>query len=164
MLTANSGLAAVVALEGCDDCKLGTIVNLASKPGGKTGEVLDLNSKNGGITVERLIGERSHEVIDNNASYADVQEIIAIGKPSKLLKFDSRPCARFTVRPSPEIMALHAWQTTVLEDAKRTVLRTEVPKLPDALPRFTVKSTVEVTMEDGSKREYTKEVEIDIST
>ena len=34
--------------------------------------------------------------------------------------------------------------------------------LPDALPRFTVKATVEVTLEDGSKREYTKEVEVDV--
>ena len=162
LVAANSGLAAVLALEGCDDCKLGTIVNLASKPGDKTGEVVDLNSNNGGITVERLIGERSHEVIDNNCSHAVVQEIIAIGKPAKLLKFDSRPCARFTVRPSPEIMALHAWQVTVLEDAESTVLRTEAPKLPDALPRFTVKATVEVTMKDGSKKEYTKEVAVDV--
>ena len=41
-------------------------------------------------------------------------------------------------------------------------MQVEVPKLPDALPRFTVKATVEVTMKDGSKKQYTKEVEIDV--
>ena len=39
-----------------------------------------------------------------------------------------------------------------LEDAAGATLRVEVPNLPDALPRFTVKATVEVTMRDGSKR------------
>ena len=36
-----------------------------------------------------------------------------------------------------------------LEDAKSAALRIEAPKLPDALPQFTVKATVEVTMKDG---------------
>jgi hypothetical protein len=44
-------------------------------------------------------------------------------------------------------------------DVKRTI---SIPKLPDALPRFTVKATVEVTLKDGSKKEYSKEVEIDV--
>jgi hypothetical protein len=55
---------------------------------------------------------------------------------------------------------LDVWNATVLEDAKKSIPRIEVPKLPVALPRFTMKATVEVTMKDGSKKEYTKEVEI----
>jgi len=50
----------------------------------------------------------------------------------------------------------------MLEDYASVTLKNEVPKLPDALPCFTVKATVEVTMKDGSKKEYTKEVEIDV--
>ncbi len=37
-----------------------------------------------------------------------------------------------------------------------------MPKLSNALPLFTVKTIVEVTLKDGSKKEYTKEVKIDV--
>ena len=50
----------------------------------------------------------------------------------------------------------------VVEDAASAVLRVEVPKLPDALPRFIVKATVDVTMKDGGRKAYVKEVEIDL--
>ncbi len=54
------------------------------------------------------------------------------------------------------------WQAAVLEDVADVRRRIEVPKLPRALPRFTVKATVEVTLKDGSKKAYTKEVVIDL--
>ncbi len=54
------------------------------------------------------------------------------------------------------------WKATILEDATSSALRIEVPKLPAALPRFTVKATVEVTLKNGSKKKYTKEVVIDV--
>ena len=162
-LGVDSGLAAVLAMEGCEDCKLGTIVNLASEPGGKTGEVVDLNGSCRRITIERLIGERSQEIIDMNGSHADVKELISVGEPRKLLCFCVAAGRRFTSRPTcPD--RLDVWKATVLEDATSSALRVEVPKLPDALPRFTVKATVEVTLKDGSKKKYTKEVEIDVRT
>ena len=161
LVAVDSGLDAVLAMEGCEDCKLGTIVNLAAKPGGKTGEVVDLNASCRRITIERLIGERSQEIIDMNGSHADVKELISVGEPRKLLCFCVAAGRRFTSRPTcPD--RLDVWKASVLADAKSSALRIEVPKLPDALPRFTVKATVEVTMKDGSKKEYTKEVEIDV--
>jgi len=157
----DSGLSAVMALEGCEDCRLGTLVNLAREPGGKTGEVVDLNSSCRRITIERLIGERSQEIIDMNGSHADVKELVSVGRPQKLLCFCVGAGRRFTSRPTcPD--RLDVWKATVLEDATNSALRIEVPKLPDALPRFTVKATVEVTMKDGSKQEFTKEVEINV--
>jgi hypothetical protein len=57
---------------------------------------------------------------------------------------------------------LDVWQAAVLEDAVKVRRRIEVPGLPDALPRFTVKATVEITLKGGGKREYTKEVEVDV--
>jgi len=161
LLTLDSGIDAVLALEGCENCNLGMIVNLASKPGGKTGETVDLNSSCRRITIERLVGERSQEIIDMNGSHADVKEIVSIGEPQKLLCFCVGSGPRFTSRPRAADR-LDVWKATVLEDATRSALRVEVPKLPDALPRFTVKATVEVALKDGSKREYTKEVEIDV--
>jgi hypothetical protein len=157
----DSGLAAVMALEGCEDCRLGTIVNLAREPGGKTGEVVDLNASCRRITIERLIGERSQEIIDMNGSHAEVKEIVSVGKPQKLLCFCVGAGARFTNRPTcPD--RLDVWDATVLEEATSSALRIEMPQLPDALPCFTAKATVEVTMKDGSKQEFTKEVAIDV--
>jgi len=152
-----------LVLEGCEDCRLGMLVNLASTPGGKTGETVDLNGRSKGITIECAIGERPYEVIDNNSSYATVGEVVSIGNTEKLLKFHgSNDGARYTSRPHPGATALNVKKKTILADAAGAIVQVDVPKLPDALPRFTVKATVEVTMKDGSKKEYTKAVEIDV--
>jgi hypothetical protein len=58
--------------------------------------------------------------------------------------------------------SLDVRQKTILEEAGGATVRVDVPELPEALPRFTVKATVEITLKDGSKKEYTKEVEIDV--
>ena len=152
-----------LVLEGCEDCRLGLLVNLASKPGGKTGETLDMNGRNKGIKIERAIGERPYEIIDNNSSHAEVGEVVSIGKPEKLLKFHGpSDGARYTSRPHPGATALNVSKKTILNDATGAVVKVEAPKLPDDLPRFTVKATVEVTMKDGARTEYTKAVEIDV--
>jgi len=152
-----------LVLEGCDDCKLGLLVNLASTPGGRTGETVDLNGRNKAITIECAIGERPYEVIDNNSRHATVGEVVSIGTTEKLLKFHGpSDGARYTSRPHPGATALNVKQKTILTDAVDVILKTEVPKLPDALPRFTVKATVEVTLKDGGKKLYTKQVEIDV--
>ena len=161
LLTVDTGMDAVLALEGCDRCSLGMIVNLASEPGGKTGETVDLNSGNQNITIERLVGERGQEIIDMNASHADIKELVSIGKPQKLLCFVTGSGPRWTSRPRAA-NRLDVWKAAVLEDVADVRRRIETPNLPDALPRFTVKATVEVTLKDGSKKEYTKEVEIDV--
>jgi hypothetical protein len=160
-LDSDSRMDGVLTLEGCEDCKLGMIVNLAPEPGGKTGETVDLNSSNRSITIERLVGERSQEIIDCNASHTNVNEIVSIGRPQKLLCFVVGSGPRWTSRPRAA-ERLDVWKATVLEDAEDVRRRIKAPELPDALPRFTVKATVEVTLEDGSKKEYTKEVEVDV--
>jgi len=152
-----------LVLEGCEDCRLGMLVNLATKPGGKTGETVDLNGRNKGITIELAIGERPYEIVDNNSSYADVGEVVSIGKPEKLLKFHGpSDGARYTSRPHPGATALNVNRKTILTDAVGATVQMDVPKLPDALPRFTVRATVEVTLKDGGKKVFTKEVEIDV--
>jgi len=161
LMAVNTGLPSTLGMEGCEGCNLGTVVNLAAKPGGKTGEVVDLNSSCRNITIECLIGERSQEIIDMNGSHANVKELISVGVPQKLLCFCVRAGARWTSRPAcPN--RLDVWKASVLEDATSSALRVEVPKLPEALPRFTVKATVEVTLKDGGKKAYTKAVEIDV--
>ncbi|MCX6034938.1 MAG: SUMF1/EgtB/PvdO family nonheme iron enzyme, partial [Chloroflexi bacterium] len=150
-------------MEGCEDCKLGMLVNLATTPGGKTGETLDLNGRNKGITIERAIGERPFEVIDNNSSHAIAGEIVSIGKTERLFRFVGQmDGARYTSRPHPGPTAMNIEKETVLEDAVNAALHVDVPNLPDDLPRFTVKATVTVTLKDGSKKAYTKQVAIDV--
>jgi hypothetical protein len=161
LMAVDAGLPAVVGMEGSEHCKVGTVIHLSGKPGGKTGETVDLNSSNRRITIERLIAERPHEIIDMNGSHLDAKEIVCIGEPNKLLCFTVASGPRWTSRP-PCPDRLDVWKANILADAKSTRLRIEVPKLPDALPRFTVKATVEVTMKDGSKKKYTKEVVIDV--
>ncbi len=160
-LDSDSRMDAVLTLEGCENCRLGMIVNLAPDPGGKTGETVDLNSSNRRITIERLIGERSQEIIDMNGSHADVREIISVGKPQKFLCFCVGSGPRWTSRPRAADR-LDVWNAAVLEDATNVRRRIEVPTLPEGLPRFTVKVAVEVTLKDGTTKVYTKEVEIDV--
>ncbi|MHC4546439.1 MAG: hypothetical protein ACYTDW_13270 [Planctomycetota bacterium] len=162
-LDSDSRMDAVLTLEGCENCRLGMIVNLAPEPGGKTGETIDLNSSNRRITIERLIGERSQEIIDMNGSHADVREIVSVGKPQKLLCFCVGSGPRWTSRPRAADR-LDVWKAAVLEDVVNVRRRIEAPKLPEGLPRFTVKAAIEVTLKDGSKKVYTKEVEIDVSS
>lgn len=160
-LDSDSSMDAVLTMEGCENCRLGMIVNLAPEPGGKTGETIDLNSSNRRITIERLIGERSQEIIDMNGSHADVREIVSVGKPQKFLCFCVGSGPRWTSRPRAADR-LDVWQAAVLEDAAAVRRLIETPKLPDALPRFAVKATIEVTLKDGTTKMYTKEVEIDV--
>ena len=205
-----SGGDAVFGMEGCENGVIGMVVNLAKDKGGKGGETVDLNACCGNITFETLIGERSHEILDCNASQADIKETVSIGRASTVFTLTPNHGARWTLNPlvpkrltcktltilsgdDPSKVSLvrgrnrknklasvvdmgdpktkgkppadvKIGKVTFLAEAvdvKRTVT---IPKLPDALPRFTVKATVEVTLKDGSKKVYTKEVEIDVRT
>ncbi|MDP6545834.1 MAG: hypothetical protein QGH60_17765 [Phycisphaerae bacterium] len=207
---APSGGDGVFCMEGCDDAAIGMVVNLAGKKGGGCGETVDLNACNSNIKIDTLIGERANEIIDCNASQADIQETISIGRSPTLFdltpnsgnRWTSRPratkrltCKKLTIlsgddpakvglvkgRNRKNRLALvvdigdlktkekppadvEIGEVTFLADAvdvKRTIT---IPKLPDALPCFTVKATVEVTLKDGGKKLYTKAVEIDVRT
>ncbi len=173
LIASKFGGDASIVLEGCENITLGLLVNLANTPGGTTGETIDLNGRNTGITIERVIGERPNEIVDCNSSYVDVGEVVSIGMPQNpdskkdqpgglLMYSGPRDGARYSSRPRPGRTALNAEKQTILEDAAGVAMRWELPELPAALPAFTVKATVEVIMKDGSKKEYSKEVEIDV--
>ena len=53
-------------------------------------------------------------------------------------------------------------KTTVLGNGVSCRLVHDVPDLPAALPVFSVKTTVEVTLKGGQKRRYQKVVNIDL--
>jgi hypothetical protein len=205
-----SGGDAVFGMEGCEDGVIGMVANLAKEKGGKGGETVDLNACCGNITLETLIGERSHEILDCNASQADIKETVSIGRASTVFTLTPNHGARWTLNPlvpkrltcktltilsgddpakvnlvrgrnrknklasvvdigDPKTKGkppadVKIGKVAFLGEAvgvKRTVT---IPKLPDALPRFTVKATVEVTLKDGGKKVYSKEVEIDVRT
>ena len=154
-------LSSVVGLEGCDSCRIGTVIHLAGQPDGKTGEGVDLNASNRNIHVDRLIAERPHEIIDMNGSHLDAKEVICIGEPDKLLCFTVNAGPRWTSRP-PTADRLDVWKTSILEEAQTAKMQVTSPALPESLPKFTVAATVEVMMKDGTQKIFTKEVEFDL--
>ena len=158
----DTGPGASLVLEGCEDCHLGMIVNLAAEPGGKTAETIDLNSRSIDITIERLIGERSYEIIDCNESHVIVDEAISVGIPQKLFGRGPVSGPRFTDRRSFGTRSLNVRKTTVLNDAIEARLIHDVPAFPESLPQFTVKTTVEIDFEGNKKRRYSKAVQIDL--
>ena len=160
IVSLDTGLDAVLVLEGCEDCRLGLIANLAATPGGNSGETVDLNSRNKGISVDRLIGERSQEIVDCNESHATVHEVISIGTPRKLFGGDTGSGPRFTSRPSFRTRSLEVGRTTILDGADQVVLRQEIPDILDVLPVFDVKTTVE--LQDGDTHSFSKVARIDI--
>ena len=160
--TLNTGTGSTFAMEGCEDCHLGMLANLAAEPGGMTEETIDLNSRCFNITIERLLGERANEIIDCNESHTVVQELVSIGEPRKLLARGNPSGPRFTSRKSFNTRSLEVGTITILKDAVRSRLIHEIPAFPEALPDFTIKTTVEVTLEDGRKKLFEKAVAIDL--
>jgi len=162
LLALDTSPGAALVLEGCEDCHLGMIASVAPKPGGRTAETIDLNSRSIDITIERLVGERSYEIIDCNESHVVVDEAVSVGEAQKLFGRGPISGPRYTDRRSFGSRSLDVRKTTVLGDALSARLVHEVPDLPGALPEFTVKTIVEVTMGDGQKKRYQKSVHIDL--
>ena len=122
----------------------------------RTCEILDCNASQ--ATCEELVlaGELGHEYLHlctNGSGPRFTRKGRAKG--SFVVGKEGKTCSKM------ECLGKDCKGGTILEDAT-AALRVEVPKLPHALPRFTVKATVEVTLKDGSKKEYAKEVEIDV--
>ncbi len=169
-----SGVDAVLCLEGCHNAKVGWVVNIArvDEDGkrGHTGEVLDLNSSCTSTSVDFALGENTRlELIDSNASQLTIDEIVAVNKSNgkeeyrnKLLIESGGSGQRWTYRDRRHSPASIGKQTKLEDvvDVKRTIT---IPKLPEALPKFDVTATIEITLEDGSKKTYTKTVHIDIT-
>lgn len=174
---------ALLAMEGCDDIRIGMIANLSPRnppetagtvdrrmwpfptppPSnrGRTGEAFDANSSNSGIVLDRLVGQKGHELIDGNGSTVEVKELISIDQPSKFVCYCVNSGARLTDRSrGPE--RLDIWKATMypyVTDVKYTV---DVPKLPEALPKFDITANIEMTLGDGAKQTISHTVPIDI--
>ena len=153
---------ASLVLEGCEDCHLGLIASIAPEQGGTTGETIDLNSRNIDITIERVVGERSQEIIDCNESHVVVQDVVSIGRPRKMFGRGPVSGPRYTDRRSFGSRSLDVRTTSILDDAVSSRLLHEVPELPDALPAFTVRTTVEVTLRNNRKKHYHRSAHFDL--
>lgn len=163
LLTLDTAPGASLVLEGCEDCHLGTIASVAPKPGGKTAETIDLNSRSLDITIERLIGERSWEIIDCNESHVVVDDVVSVGPAGKLFGRGPVSGPRYTDRKGFGSRSLDVKKTTIIGEAHGARLIHEVPDLPAGLPKFTVKTTVEVTLVNGDKKRFEKAVDIDLT-
>ena len=158
----DTGPGASLVLEGCEDCDLGMIVNLSPVKGGKTGETIDLNSRSIDISIEKLIGERSNEIIDCNESHVIVDEVVSVGMPQKLFGRGPVSGPRFTNRRSFGTRSLDVKKTTILEKAEKVELIHQIPNLLKDLPVFDVTTVVKVTLKGGEQKEYKKSVKFDL--
>ena len=158
----DTGPGASLVLEGCEDCDLGMIVNLSPVKGGKTGETIDLNSRSIDISIEKLIGERSNEIIDCNESHVIVDEVVSVGMPQKLFGRGPVSGPRFTNRRSFGTRSLNVKKTTILEKAEKVELIHQIPNLLKDLPVFAVTTVVKVTLKGGEQKEYIKSVKFDL--
>ena len=158
----DTGPGASLVLEGCEDCDLGMIVNLSPVKGGKTGETIDLNSRSIDISIEKLIGERSNEIIDCNESHVIVDEVVSVGMPQKLFGRGPVSGPRFTNRRSFGTRSLNVKKTTILEKAEKVELIHQIPNLLKDLPVFDVTTVVKVTLKGGEQKEYKKSVKFDL--
>ncbi|MBL49957.1 MAG: hypothetical protein CMP28_13550 [Roseibacillus sp.] len=153
---------ASLVLEGCEDCHLGLIASIAPEQGGNTEETIDLNSRNIDITIERLVGERSQEIIDCNESHVVVQDVVSIGRPRKMFGRGPASGPRYTDRRPFGSRSLDVRNTSILHDAMSSRLVHEVPELPGALPSFTVQTTVEVTLRNNRRKHYQRSAHFDL--
>ena len=158
----DTGPGASLVLEGCEDCDLGMVVNLSPEKGGKTGETIDLNSRSIDISIEKLIGERSNEIIDCNESHVIVDEVVSVGMPQKLFGRGPVSGPRFTNRRSFGTRSLDVKKTTILEKAEKVELIHKIPNLLKDLPVFDVTTVVKVTLKGDEQKEYKKSVKFDL--
>ncbi len=175
----------MIGLEGSDDIHIGMVANLVPenvkdtgqrvdrrgwpfdtpppKAFRRTGECVDLNSANSNIFVDLLIAENGHELVDANGSSVEVKELISLGESAKLMCFTfgagTRCSDRHGAVPADHISIGRAVQYEHVSSIKRIM---QVPKLPEAFPKFDVTAAIEVILGDGSKKTFSKTVTIDV--
>ncbi len=153
---------AVVSMEGCKDISVGTVIHLAGQSGGKAHEVVDLNSRNRDITIDRLIGERSLEMIDCNESFVVVDEFLALGKPQRWITGSNGSGARYTIKPPIRRHYIHFNEKTLIEDVSSTNVKIHISKIPESLPSITIWVTIEVHFNNGKKKKFYEKVTFDV--
>lgn len=148
----------VVAAEGCEDLNIGILAGLAGEKA-EENETIDLNYFNKNIRIKTVIGSYpSEEIVDiNNAINCTVENIVGYGfrKKSRLLgkKNYAITGAWMTMkRPIKRSVGTVVKKTKVVSKKVKEWKRiTEVPPLPESLPRFTVKAKFIAIFEDGSQ-------------
>lgn len=180
-----SGAGTMIGLEGSDDIHIGMVANLVPenvkdtgqqvdrrgwpfdtpppKAFRRTGECVDLNSANSNVFVDLLIAENGHELVDANGSSVEVKELISLGESAKLMCFTfgagTRCSDRHGMVPADHLSIGRAVQYEHVSSVKRIM---QVPKFPEAFPKFDVTAAIKVTLGDGSKKTFSKTVTIDV--
>jgi hypothetical protein len=149
----------VVAAEGCEDLNIGVLAGLAGEKA-EENETIDLNYFNKNIRIGTVIGSApSEEILDvNNSPNVTVERVIGYGDPSKM------NLVGLTTYPRSSCMSLKTYignsSSSVVVNHEEVVNKTvtewkritEVPPLPESLPRFTVKAKLIAVFEDGSEQ------------
>lgn len=148
---------ALVAMEGCEDCRFGTFAALGGR---KSGEGLDLNSYNERTTIDRFIGTFSREeVIDmNNSPETIIHDAIIYGKhPSKLIDWIQYPRTGRRLSQKPYISDSSGSEmkkkTVVQKEVKEWRKTVETPGFPENLPAMNIHVTLVAVFADDSEEQ-----------
>jgi hypothetical protein len=149
----------VVAAEGCEDLNIGILAGLAGEKA-EENETIDLNYFNKNVRTGTVIGTApAEDVADiNNAINCTVENIVGYGDPKQihLLGTKTYPITGAWMTMKPPIrksVGTVAKKTEVVNKKVKEWKRiTEVPPLPQSLPRFAVKAKLIAVFEDGSQQ------------
>ena len=149
----------VVAAEGCEDLNIGILAGLAGEKA-EENETIDLNYFNKNIRIGTVIGSApSEEIVDiNNSPNVTVERVIGYGNPNKmnlvgLATYPRSSCMslkKYIGNSKSSVVVKH--KEVVNKKVKEWKRITEVPPLPESLPRFTVKAKLIAVFEDGSQQ------------
>jgi hypothetical protein len=168
LIWSEAARAAVLAIEGCEDLEIGTVVDL--RGGDTPNEAIDFNSYSTRVRVGRAIGTAPcQEVVDiNNSPECVIEEIVAYGK-TRLVSNNIYPPTGRRLTQKPHIRHSDGTvvnkQKTVDRRVKLWKRHVEVRGLPETLPRLTVRVRLTAVFDDGSEeRALEKAYELELST
>jgi len=160
-----------LAVEGCEDLNIGIVAGLAGARA-QENETIDINGFNQRLRIGTVIGTSpSEEVLDlNNSPNCTVEKVVGYGDPRHMSLVGMRiyPCMREGLTLKPYIGhsngSVVKRKEVVNKKVKAWKRITEVPKLPESLPRFAVKAKLIAVFEDGSEQvAFDETYEFDLS-
>jgi len=135
----------------------GMVASLAHTKGGETGKVIEATS-GCAVTVDQIIGERSHGMIVSGASGGKILSLVGVGQPRRLIthvirgnpQWGSGGRARRT-----DIWKAFIMNDDTVSDVKRTIT---LSKIPADLPKINVTAKIEVSLKNGTRETFSRQV------
>ncbi len=149
---------AVLWLEGCRRCSVGTVVNLAAAT--EEGETVDMNAWNEHVVIDTVVGvgprPGADQVLDVNASPDNlVNQVVGVRGTKNMVSVSSGAGMRFSERAaSPDSKGTRVGPLVTIDEVQTMRKTNRWPSIPEDLPRLTVTAKFVVVDGQGRKHEY----------